>query len=465
MSQPDHHRILCFLDNDRGRDVEIILPVVYYAEKYLKASVKFAFIWDIDAIRREKPDLVLLPNTIGSVFHFQVARYASKNGIKVFALISEGNFRIDGSFDYWGYNRDMTFYQEYITLWSERTLKFLAEELPEYKERLKFTGAPGFDRYRIYQFEEKESFLDRHGLTNFTKVIGYAGWAFGKMFNKQGFEEMHFLHEDDPVKIAWIKDQMVQVEETLRTVIEAHPDILFILKRHPNEANPTIMGDGQNEMVRLKDHNNVLYISEEEDIHDLINVSDIWMAFESTTAMEAWLMGKQTLFINPDQDFKRDMIYKGTPIVKDGPELSDVIHTFYKTGKISAFYHSEKEVARKRLIADTIGFGDGLNHIRTGYWLGKVLNEITPSVRPRVKLNVKYFTWYLLMITGQLFYIRRVFKVLPKFKKTIWIFDRFRLKNIPLLKKSYWPQLDKFHMDNDVERSITRKEFWDKLFE
>lgn len=464
MTHLDQYRVLCFLDNDSGRDVEIVLPVVYYAEKYLRAEVEFAFIWDIDAIRRKKPDLVMLPNTIGSVFHWQVARYANQNGIRVFAMISEGNFRTDGSFDYWGYNRDKIFYQDYITLWSERTFNFLSKEMPEYKDRLKVTGATGFDRYQIYRFEEKEHLLSRYGLGHFEKVIGYAGWAFGKMYNKQGFDEMRFLHEDDPKKIEWIKAQMLLVEEALRISIETHPEILFILKRHPNEANPTIVGKGQNEMVKLKYHKNVLYITEEENIHDLINVSDIWMAFESTTALEAWLMNKQTLFVNPDPDFKRDKLYHGSAIVKNGTELSGAIEEFYRTGRISAFFGSAEVTARERLIADTIGFGDGLNHVRSGYWLGKVFDDITPSSRPRVRLNIKYITWYLLMMLGQFFYYRPLFKVVPKFKKTIWIFDRFRLKNIPLLKKSYWPQLDQFHKEREVEHSIARKDFWDKLF-
>ena len=38
------YKILCFLDFDKGRDIEILMPVVYYAEKYLNADVKFAFI-------------------------------------------------------------------------------------------------------------------------------------------------------------------------------------------------------------------------------------------------------------------------------------------------------------------------------------------------------------------------------------------------------------------------------------
>ena len=52
-------KIVCFTDDDYGRDVEILLPLIYYAEKYLNCEVEFVIPWDIYAIFRKKPDLVL----------------------------------------------------------------------------------------------------------------------------------------------------------------------------------------------------------------------------------------------------------------------------------------------------------------------------------------------------------------------------------------------------------------------
>jgi hypothetical protein len=464
MYNPNKIKVLCFLENDYGRDVEILMPLIYFAENYLNCEISFKLIWDIHSIYLEKPHLILLPNTIGSTFHFQISKYAFLNQIPIFALISEGNFRTDGSFNYWGYNTDKKFYQEYVCHWSKRTKSYFDKELPELGEKNIFTGATGFDRYKIYQFISKKEYLKEKNLSHFKKVIGYAGWAFGKLFNKQGFEELSYFHNNDPEKIKWLEDQMYQVESILKDAIERNEDILFILKRHPTEINPSIVGEGMNEMIRLKEYKNVLYITEYESIHDLISISDVWLGFETTTALEAWLMGrKPTIMINPDPNFNRDEIYKGSLIVKNSIELQNAINEFYLKEKLLAFLDPELENNRKELIYNTIGFGDGLNHIRTGFYLKKVTEKINPDQSVKVKFSFKYFTMHTLMEIGKYFYNRKLFEKLPKFKKTIWIFENFRLKNINVLKKKYYPYLETFYKEKDLPQQMVKNDFWNNL--
>lgn len=118
------------------------MPVIYYLERYLNSSVEIAFIYDIHAIYRKKPDIILIAtNAIGSVLHHNVAKYGAENNILVFALISEGNFRTDGTFNYGGHNNDKKFYQEYLCMWSFRTYNFFREVLPQYKDKIVITGA------------------------------------------------------------------------------------------------------------------------------------------------------------------------------------------------------------------------------------------------------------------------------------------------------------------------------------
>ncbi|MFC2081216.1 BFO_1060 family glycosyltransferase [Bacteroidota bacterium] len=462
MVAPNQIRILCFLDTDTGRDVEILLPLVYVAEKYFNCMVDFAFIWDIHAIYRKKPDLVLLPNTIGSVRHYQAAKYAYDNGIKVFALISEGNFRTDGSFDYWGYNKDKIFFQEFICHWSERTWKFLRMKEPDFAAKMVITGGTGFDRYKIYKFQSRDEFLKQHNLPGFEKIIAYAGWAFGKLYNEQGRMELianNFTEE----KFPWLEQQMYLIEEILREAILKNPDILFVLKRHPNEANPSITDPGMNEMIRLQDYPNVLYLTQNEPIHDIISISDIWTGFETTTSIESWVMGqKPTLLINPDPNFSRDELHKGSVILNSLEEFQSCIEEFYSTGKIAAFHDQDLEAFRKRFIEETAGFGDGLNHLRAAYYLKKVLAHITPG-QSRVKTSFKFLIMYLLMEIGKYFYIKSLFLKLPRFKKTTWIFDNFRLKRLPGTRSKYWSFLDRFHEDNNLHEVVLREENFEKF--
>ncbi len=462
MEDPKKHRILCYLDSETGRDVEILLPLVYVAEKYFNCKVEFAFIWDIHAIYRKRPNLVLLPNTIGSVRHYLAAKYACENGIKVFALISEGNFRTDGTFDYWGYNRDKIFFQEYICHWSERTHSFLTRQEPEFASKMVITGGTGFDRYKIYRFKTREEFLEHYDLSGFKKVIGYAGWAFGKLYNEQGRKEL-MLGGHPEERFPWIEEQMYLVEEILKQAILNNPDILFLLKRHPNEANPSITDPGMNEMIRLKDYPNVLYLTENEAIHDLINISDIWTGFETTTALETWLMGgKPTLLLNPDPEFSRDELFKGSLVLRNYREFQNAIDEYYSTGRISAFEDPDLAENRSRLIKDTVGFGDGLNHLRASYYLKNVLEEIKPGKRP-VKISLKFLIMFLLMETGKYFYVKSIFLKLPRFKKTTWIFDNFRLKKIPDTLRRYSKYLDDFYKQKKLDEIVNNQDKFNRF--
>ncbi len=458
------YKILCFLDFGKGRDVEILLPLVYYAEKYLHSEVEFAFLRDIHKIYLKKPDLVLLANAIGSRLHFLITKYAAENNIPVFTLISEGNFRTDGTFDHWGYNTDKKIYQEYICQWSEKGKNYFDKVLPEYKERNVITGATGFDRYKIYDFISKEDYLKKLGYSQYKKVISYAGWAFGKVFNETGILEIKSVHKNNYEEIiSWMKEQMLLVEDILRKAIENNPDILFILKRHPTEMYPHLRQADRNEMANLKDYPNVFY-TRTENIHDMISASDIFAGFETTAALETWLMkDTPTVLLNPDTDFKRDKLYKGSVIAHNYEEFQNYIDEYYSTGKILDFLTQEKNKNRQEIIVDTIGYSDGMNHIRAGYYLNKTLNKIKPNPNKKIKLNLSYLIWYYLVHIGKYFYKKEIFEKLPKFKKTIWIFDNLALKEIPEFKKKYFDYLDSFHEKNNIPEKIKSDKFWEEL--
>ncbi len=460
------YKALCFFDNDHGRDVEIMIPLIYFAERELNCEVDFSFIWNIHDIYRKKPDIVLISNTIGSRFHHLVTKYAHENNIKVFALISEGIFRTNGTFNYYGYNTDKKFYQEYICHWSERTKIFFDKELPELGTRNVITGAVGFDRYTIYDFISKEEYLRNKGLQKFKKVIGYAGWAFGKIYNAQGREELKVINKDVDARIRWMEDQMLKVEAILRAAIEANPDVLFILKRHPNEANPTITKENPNEMIRFRDYPNVLYITANENLHDLISASDFWVGFETSTAIEAWLMGKQTVFINPDPDFNRTNIFKGNPVIKTSKDFVKAIQEFYDKGKLPGFYSKEHSENRKQIYKETIGFADGMNHIRAGYFLMKSLEDIVPEEGKDRSINFsfKYWFMYFLLMTGRFFYQKNLFLKLPKFRKTVWMFEKWRLENVRRLQSHYKKYLDRFYKKHSVSERVRDNSIWDELW-
>jgi len=450
---------------DSGRDLEIILPLVFFSEKYLNCEVEFAFAWDIHAVYRKKPDLVLLPGTSGNIFLFKISKYAYQLGIRVFALVTEGNYRTDGSFNYWGCNReDGDFYQDYICLWSKRAYDFLMKEIPQFKDKIVFSGATGFDRYAFHKFTSREEYLAKKNLPSYKNIVGYAAWGFGKLSNELGRKELLFFFRNDVSRLEWAEKQMYLVEKIIREAVEQYPDILFILKKHPRQTHDHLVKDGINEIVRLKDYPNVLYISKNEDIHDIINVCDVWLGFETTTAMESWLLKKPSIFLTPDPNFNRTSIYTGCANVQNFSELQTYLDEFFNSGHISDFDSDEKFKNRNKIIADAIGYGDGFNHIRTAYYLKKSLDNIDTKSRIP-KLSWRYFSMYILMQMGKLFYIRSIFRLLPKFKKTLWVFDRRKLKNIPVLQKKYQLFMEEFYQKHNIGKRFKEGSLFEELIE
>lgn len=468
-------KILCFTDLAFGRDVEMMLPIRYFAERFLNCEFYHALNIDIHQIYRLKPDIILQANTIGSNLYFQISKIAHEQNIPLFALISEGNFRTDGSFDYWGFNRDKKFYQEFICCWSERTADFLKKEVPEAKDKIVVTGGVGFDRYTIYNFMRKEEFCRKYSSTQFEKVIGYAGWAFGKLDHKRGRDELLVWAKGDVNKLKWIEDQRIKVRDVLEQAIINNQSTLFILKQHPQENAPERTEPVKNEMSELAHYNNVVYLCEEESIHDLISVSDIWTCFESTTALESWLMNKQTIFINPEVEFNRDQLYKGSVLVQDYNSFQKLIDEFYLNGRLENFYTTEKDSKRKELIKDIIGFGDGMNHIRAGYYFQKTINKYFYSDNQQTTTNNQslitthqsryYFHfWYwlvyvLIRIAGPL-YNRAVYSKLWKFKKHLWVFENYKMEKLHSLYGKYVPYFDKFYKKNNIAERFKNQSFF-----
>jgi hypothetical protein len=457
-------KILCFTDNASGRDVEMLLPIRYFAERFLDCEFYHALNIDIHRIYLVKPDLILQANTVGSNLYFEISRIAHDQNIPLFALISEGNFRTDGTFDFWGFNRDKIFYQDYVCCWSERTAQFLRKAVPEAADKIVVTGGSGFDRYTIYKFMRKEEFLIKYGREKFKRVIGYAGWAFGKLEYKRGVRELTSFFKGDKNKLLWAEEQRKSIRDILKGAIIANPDILFILKQHPHEPAPERPEPSKNEMSELRNYSNVLYLCDQESIHDLISVSDLWTCFESTTALEAWLMNKQTVFINPDPQFSREPVYTGFAMTYAFHHFQEMIDQYYSTGKIEDFFRPGKEERRKELIKNIIGYGDGMNHLRVSYYLNKTIL----SLQKRGSAVYKFHFWhalvhYLLKLAGP-FYNRKIYSRVYKLKKHLWVFEDYKMDRLYDLYSRYSPFLEKFYAGKHIDRNILTDEGMKTIF-
>lgn len=469
MSEDQPFTILCYTMNETGRDIELMLPVRYFAETYLNCRFIHKTAYDIFAVYRYQPDVVFVPNTVGNHFYTEIAEYAHIQGIKVFALYSEGNFRTDGTFDYWGTNLKKRFLQEYVCLWNRHTVDFLRKKEPQYADKIVLTGGTGFDRYKVYDFLSKEAFLQRTGKTQYKKIIGYASWGvFGKLHHAEGVAFVRELFHHDEKKVEWLEEQRRFLEDTLRQIIESNPDILFILKRHPLETFEHIQNrEVLNDIINLQHYDNVVY-AREENIHDLINVSDLWLSFESTTVLEAWLLDKTTIFINQNLDlhFKRSQNYLGCSIAKDFSQLQQYIEEFYQQGFLADFESEPKQAMRQKLMADVFGYADGLNHVRAAYYFQKTLEKAVQQVAlKKPRFSLRYFAMYLAMETGKFLYLKPLFRKVKKLSKTIWVFETRKQQRVEALYRQYLPFLMRFHQKHNIPELVRHNKIKEQLLD
>ncbi len=213
-------------------------------------------------------------------------------------------------------------------------------------------------------------------------------------------------------------------------------------------------------MSNLVGYENVVYITgHNEGIHDLINVADILLGFETTTAIETWLMGKKpTIFINEEPDFPRVDIYKGCLLVKNGEELNSYLREFYKKGKIKDYEQISLKKEQEKIINNSIGFSDGLNHLRHLYYFNKTLLRIDKQ-KINYKISNYFLALYLFYHLMKPFYKMQIVTSLPWFSKFNWVFERARLKNVKVLQEKYKPFMEQFYFDNNLDLDGVSK-FW-----
>ncbi|RGN33235.1 BFO_1060 family glycosyltransferase [Bacteroides oleiciplenus] len=365
--------------SSRGRDIDIVEPTLSYLELRYGYKIKRKWLYSnyVLDIFRIRPKVLIIANGVGDLEHFCAVKFASLLGIKVVTFISEGDYlSADQSIQnfFWGWNSDRYCYEDLHLEWSQRNIDFIKEHIP-YEARanvdIKLSGATGFDKYKLLSFEDKYIFLHKYKLEQYSKVVGIAGWGFdhfyGDYFEK--FKEIYYEKEYNSIEIENFRQSLEEVRKGYEFIIKNSPDILFILKCHPMLVNDTY-----SEFFELNKYPNVLELHTEENIYDIINVSDIWLAFESTTCLEAWLLNKTTLLYNPlMSDFRRSIIHKGSFIVKEKEELLGLIRLFFENGVIDEFVQLESE--RKRIIKEVIGFEDGCSFIRAAQYIKELLDD------------------------------------------------------------------------------------------
>jgi hypothetical protein len=319
--------------------------------------------------------VLYLADPRGAAVNHGAALFARSRGIPIFTVTAEGNFN-EGQIGelFWGHVSGGELIEDVNVQWSVRARDLALGVDRSMADRLKVAGGVGFDRYLLYELTSKEAWMRRHGLA-FERMVGYASWVFD------------VLERDDPMAVefrtivgAEAVDRFRRDRDGVRAALERladdNPGTLVLLKEHPGVVVPE-----NTEIAGLEARPNVMLVRDEEPVADCISACDVWSAFDSTTCLEAWLLGKPTLLINPSgEDFDRTESYRGSPVFSGPDEVQAALDAWYAGHGLPGF--EERAEARREEIERAIQWDDGRNHLRAAHYLEELLARAPEPAPP-----------------------------------------------------------------------------------
>lgn len=341
-----------------SRDTEISTPIYNYL-KLNKYNVEIKNIYSgFFFLKKLKPKILFLPNIIGSDIHHLIALYARKLRITVITSLSEGFENIFHS----QLNINKQLIPNEMFLWNENSRKVLSGIDKKLSEISFVLGCPGFDRHII---EKNISLpLNKHS-HRITAVL----WSW------QDYNPINLNYKSLKLKLPkdiWskINENRTLFNKMILGIVEIFPNIEFVLKRHPGSIYD-IEFDG---IEGLDAKSNVIIIKNEKSISELLKTSDILFTYDSTVALEAWLLGKATYSLQPNRvpdEFMLPISVKQENLTTL-EELELVIRNFYKNSNKGTVLMSDE---KKKFLEDNITYIDGLSHVRYGNQIIKNLNN------------------------------------------------------------------------------------------
>ncbi len=377
---------------NNGRDRTMATLVCNYLRLQGLNVVEDAVYDGMHALASVRPRLFFISNSVGAIENLELMRYAKRRGMLAVSLLSEGAFMGDTTYLnqlIWGWNKERKLYEDLHLQWSAFTRNITIGMYPELADRIKVSGGVGFDNYQIAPaLGVKNKLLSKYAKNGYSRVVGVGCWNFGLFYPEDSrFKINRELYQGADAER--FRQDGIDFDRVLEELANANKDILFLLKEHPG-VELGHMGSG---IERVAQCANVLILKNEESILDCIQASDLWVVYESTTSIEAWLLGKPTCLLNPSgRDFPRDRLNEGSPAFSSAVQMQEFINAHYAGLESPDF--SARAPIRKQLITKIIQWDDGLNHVRAGNEILDLLEASAGSNWRRESLTEILSRWW-----------------------------------------------------------------------
>ena len=167
-----------------------------------------------------------------------------------------------------------------IALWGELTKNFLIKGGAE-KEKMVITGSPQFDDYVLRKPDKKENTLDKYNIPYSKNII---------LFTAQPLRyEVGIGHD---------RLTLDEHKEIFHNLFEVAKELNYflIIKLHPsNEPSYSDILD----LISAKNYDNYIILKHEQaDLFDLIDICDVSITYNSTTAIESMILKKPVITVN-----------------------------------------------------------------------------------------------------------------------------------------------------------------------
>ncbi len=356
-----------------SRDTNIVDPVLCSLSDRYNYSIKCGSVWYfLFKLLYYRPKVLLISNDSGSLINVNVFKFANMLGIKTISMISEGlhykSLEPDmqkefNSLLFWGNNVNKINYTDLRLIWSNSFRNEIFRDV-QYAENynIKVTGATGFDRYILLKEKGLLDGFENEIFKKYNHTVLLVGYGFDILKNALDNSSASGVKDEELLSRC---SHRTIVRDIYETIISHNPNTIFILKHHPGSDDIEY-----SEFEGLDKYENTIVYHKNIDMTKLVCVSDLVIAYESTVCMEAWILGKTTVLVNPKGTcFTRSNLHEGSVIVENSYELQKLLDEFYMSGNMLVFDKLRKK--REEILTDQIQFCDGFNYLRSA----KIIND------------------------------------------------------------------------------------------
>ena len=334
------------------RDLEGHALVGYHLERSFGHKVHYCNMHEIrSSLLQYTVDAVIL-DYLAAGGRVRAARLAKEHGAKVVLLPTAGFYQSKADeLRRVGSYADLDRILDCVLSWGESFRSVLVSESPIAAEKVHVVGCPRFDLYSKPYIssvvEPRVSFLARLGIHNHAAPI--IVWTTNTYFT-EARDQKSLMHIPE-VKAEFENSREVyqNLSQLVVELARRHVDWNFVIKIHPSEV-PDPYRDLPAQLPNI-------FVAADVSIRDVLYHSDVLVQRWSTTATEAWMLGKPVI------EFARGAYHgsakpeylKGNHVV-DSIEEADLALRAYASGMGIPV---EQQLARAAFIRETYFKTDG----------------------------------------------------------------------------------------------------------